>query len=134
MVGSGSFHIAVIDDNPFYNRLLCETLQMMMKSGNESTTAPISFHPYASPDTFLMAGRNQFDLIFLDYFFDNSRNASEVIDPIHKKCDPVKIYLLSEVLLPPQSNTTLLNGIAGFLIKDEETFRKCHTILLETLT
>ncbi len=123
------FKITLIEDNEFYNNMFAQKLRFFLDG------LMIDFEFTYQLDTFIDADKAMdllpydVDLIFLDYYLGNDRNAPYYLSKINERYPLCEVVVLSQHVFFTTKLLTLLQGAKACIPKSEYTFLKTCAIV-----
>ncbi len=114
----------VVEDNPFYNKMLYRQLHYLADKIAVYKKLHFKIESYAHYDDFLRNFSPNTQIVFLDFYLGNSTTALDIIDEIKQKNDSCKIVIISKSNHFLASEKTICCGADAFIPKDKEALKK----------
>lgn len=132
-----SYHILVVDDDEYYNKLLWQTLVNISQELRIVSSKNIDIASYLDGNTFLAdLDEEKYDqsklIVFLDYYLSGSLRGIKIINRLMQLDPKPKVVVVSGVRNKETSIETINAGAYAYLSKDSCTPLVCR-ILLEQL-
>jgi CheY-like chemotaxis protein len=127
------FLIYVIDDDPFYNRILTNHLLNLRNNAEFMNDYDIKVWPFYSAEECLQNLKSEPDVILLDYFLDESGHPLKglyLLNTIKETCKKCKVVLMSQQQAMLASVEFLQQGGAyDYIVKDTSSLLKISGLI-----
>lgn len=118
MAANKNFNVIVLEDNVFYNNLLTRHLTNYLEDLMGGKFCRFEIRSYTSPIDCLRNLKPDTDVVFVDFYLGDNRNALEVIEKIKLKCRQCTVIVMSQVANAKTSFQTMKSGASDFILKD----------------
>jgi DNA-binding NtrC family response regulator len=121
--------IVVLEDNPFYNRMFSEKLQLYMETLAAVYPLRFEIESYTEVEECLENLKLDTDILYIDYYLDSGQTASRIIQKIMYRCPECEVVVMSQFYSISNYLVAMLEGASCFIQKGIQAIpRSCKII------
>ena len=123
------FKIALIEDNEFYNNIFAQKLQFYLDSLKFELGFTYQLDTYINAEKAMDLLPIDIDLIFLDYYLGNDRNAPYYLSKINERYPLCEVVVISQHVFFTTKLLIMLQGATACIPKSQYAFLKSCSIV-----
>lgn len=127
------FKITLIEDNEFYNNIFAQKLRFYLDGLMTDFEFTYQLDTYTDADKAMDLLPYDVDLIFLDYYLGNDKNAPYYLSKINERYPFCQVVVLSQHVFFTTKLLTMLQGAKACIPKGKYTFLKSCSIVKQLI-
>lgn len=119
MKAQNPIQIVVVDDSPYYNRLIARVIESFTTDLSYIWSTPVQVSAFSSAQEFDLQSQQPTHIAVLDYYLGNGVTALDVMKQMRLQNPQCAVLVLSQERNMFTARQTLTQGANGFVQKNE---------------